>query len=182
MRGDTLTLARPPLQPSALRLRIHWKAFYATAWIRASPCLRTAWCMPASTRTASQVKGLPASSKSESRSIAARRSSCSRRRFEPLPRQLCSVETPKKSLSIAARILRPAPGRKKCRPPECSQYAFRIACSETLPHEVDISATASNQTVERLNAYWRATNYLSVGQIYLFATIGGVIHIRSRLP
>jgi xylulose-5-phosphate/fructose-6-phosphate phosphoketolase len=30
-----------------------------------------------------------------------------------------------------------------------------------------VSTTLDNQQLDRMNAYWRAANYLSVGQIYL---------------
>jgi xylulose-5-phosphate/fructose-6-phosphate phosphoketolase len=41
--------------------------------------------------------------------------------------------------------------------------------TEGQPRSIEPSATASTDELRQLDAYWRAANYLSVGQIYLLA-------------
>ncbi|MBC7688395.1 MAG: hypothetical protein H7211_09465, partial [Aquabacterium sp.] len=37
--------------------------------------------------------------------------------------------------------------------------------TETIPNQAE---TLSPELLQKINAYWRAANYLSVGQIYLY--------------
>jgi hypothetical protein len=87
-------------------------------------------------------------------------------------------------LSFAPQRQRPSQDRERNRPGGRSLHiARRGSIDQTIPQR-PAAATPADALLNRMDLWWRAANYLSVGQVYLLLDEKPTTHkhVKKRLP